>query len=165
MVQTTIKTFTVLFVLLFTIPSWGADPVQINHGIIKQNYDSSPGVAPLEIITKAGSNYYIKVVNITNNQETLTAYIRGGRPFEVDIPIGTYQIKYATGNIWYGEEDDFGSEAFYFKADELFPFTSTSTSTSTSTEYQYSGYTIELILKKRGNLDKKRISKLEFDRN
>lgn len=131
----------------FTAPS-----VQIYHGIVTKNFTS--GVAPLEIKTRAGNNYYIKVVNIANNHESLTAYIVGGRPFEVEMPLGTYEIRYAAGSTWYGPQHYFGPNTTFSKANELFRFTFDG--------YRYSGYTVELILQAHGNLRTVRIDQSNF---
>jgi len=133
-------------------PPFTAPPVQINAGIISKNYVS--GVAPLEIKTRAGNNYYIKIVNVSNNQAALTAYIVGGRPFEVEMPLGTYEIRYAAGDTWYGTQHYFGPDTAFSKANELFHFTFDG--------YQYSGYTVELILQVHGNLRTVHIDQSDF---
>ena len=127
-------------------------PVPINHGIVSKNFTS--GVAPLEIKTRTGNNYYIKIVDIANNQVVLTAYIVGGRHFEVLIPLGVYEIRYAAGGTWYGTEHYFGPETAFSKANEKFHFTFDG--------YQYSGYTVELILQSYGNLRTEHIDETEF---
>lgn len=126
-------------------------PIPITKGIISKNYAS--GVAPLKIETNYGNDYYIKVVNIANNQEALTAYIAGGEDFEIMMPLGTYEIRYAAGKIWYGTQYYFGPNTTY-KADELFKFTFDGN--------QYTGYTVELILQTHGNLSTSYIDPSEF---
>ena len=129
-----------------------APPVQISHGIVAKNFVS--GVAPLEIKTGAGNNYYIKIVNVSSNQTALIAYIVGGRRFEVEMPLGTYEIRYAAGNIWYGTQHYFGPDTAFSKANELFHFTFDG--------YRYSGYTVELILQAHGNLRTVHIDQSNF---
>lgn len=133
-------------------PPFTAPPVQISHGIISKNF--SEGFAPLELKTRYGSNYYIKVVNVSTNQTVLTAYIAGGRPFEVQMPLGTYEIRYAAGDTWYGTPHYFGPDTSFSKADELFHFTSDG--------YRYSGYTVELIMQAHGNLRTQHINEADF---
>lgn len=133
-------------------PPFTAPPVQINHGIISKSF--AVGVAPLEIRTRYGNNYYIKIVNTSTNQAALTAYVVGGRPFEVLMPLGTYEIRYAAGDTWYGTEHYFGPDTAFSKANELFHFTFDG--------YQYSGYTVELILQAHGNLRTVNINEADF---
>jgi len=114
----------------------------------------SQAVAPLEIITKAGSNYYIKVIDWMTKAEVMTAFVRGGQPFETKVPLGSYEIRYAAGQSWYGSILDFGEIASYSRCDDRFDFTQTLGG--------YNGYTIELILQQNGNLQTDVISAEDF---
>ncbi|GEM_PF-1782142 len=133
-------------------PPFQQPQIPVGHGVLSKTYSS--GVAPLGIQTRAGTNYFIKLVNTATDQAILTAYLVGGRLFEVDVPLGTYEIRYAAGDIWYGPQYLFGPETVYSKADELFHFTFDG--------YQYSGYTVELILQAYGNLETSQIRAEDF---
>jgi hypothetical protein len=122
-------------------------------GVLTRNFYGQ-GVAPLEIKTRFGSNYYVKVVEWTTKVEVLTAFIRGGQPFETMVPVGSYEIKYAAGQTWYGTVLDFGEGASYSRCDDRFDFTRTFNG--------YNGYTIELILQRHGNLQTDPISPDDF---
>lgn len=104
------------------------------------------GVAPLTIKTSpsGGHHYFVKIVNSTNHQELGSYFIRSGETLKIKVPIGTYEIKYSSGKQWYGTGYLFGPETKYSKADSLFSFNFDG--------YQYSGYTIELIMQRNGNL-------------
>ncbi len=104
----------------------------------------SDAVAPLEVRTTIGKDYYIKVVDWTTKREVMTAYIRGGEPFETQMPLGTFEIRYAAGTQWFGTDLDFGPTASYSRADDSFMFTRDAQGVS--------GYTLELILQRNGNL-------------
>ncbi len=41
---------------------------------------------------------------------------------EIKVPLGSYIVKYAVGEKWYGEKYLFGPETRYNKADEKFVF-------------------------------------------
>jgi len=124
-----------------------------NTGVLARNFYGQ-GVAPLEVKTRLGGNYYIKVVDWTTKAEILTAFIRGGQPFETTLPVGSYEIKYAAGQTWYGTVLDFGEGASYSRCDDRFDFTRTING--------YNGYTIELILQQHGNLQTDPISPDDF---
>lgn len=113
-------------------------------GVLRRAFLHSSGVAPLEIKTSYGQNFYIKVVDWSTKQTVLTAFIRGGAPFETKLPVGSYEIRYASGQSWYGSVLDFGPNASYSRCDDRFDFASTYDG--------YTGYTIELILQRNGNL-------------
>ncbi len=123
-------------------------------GIYDQNLNGQQAVAPLEIRTDSGSDYYVKVVNATNDNDTLAIYIHGGETVEVEVPLGSYEIRYASGNDWYGDKGLFGIKTSYNKADELFTFSDTG--------YQISGYTITLYQVANGNLQTKSIDESQF---
>lgn len=123
-------------------------------GTYAENFEGKEAVAPLEIESQAGSDYYVKVVNAANNVDTLAIYIRGGETIEVDVPLGNYEIRYASGNTWYGIDDRFGSETSFNKANEIFSFV--------QNNYQISGYTITLYQLVDGNLQTVSIDESEF---
>jgi hypothetical protein len=127
-----------------------ADPAT---GVLTRSFKAE-GVAPLEIKTRGGANYYIKVVDWTTKAEMMTVFIRGGEPFETMVPVGSYEIKYAAGQSWYGPILDFGENASYARCDERFDFSRTADG--------FSGYTLELILQQNGNLATDPISVHEF---
>lgn len=104
------------------------------------------GVAPLSIKTSPGGHhhYFVKIVNIATGQELGSFFIRSGGILDIQVPVGTYEIKYAAGRQWYGAAYLFGPETTYSKADSTFNFSFDG--------YQYSGYTVELIMQRNGNL-------------
>ena len=125
-----------------------------SSGLYTQNFNGQQAIAPLEIRTESGSDYYVKVVNAANDNDTLAIYIHGGETVEVEVPLGNYEIRYASGNNWYGDQELFGSDTAFNKADELFNFVDTG--------YQVSGYTITLYQVIDGNLQTKTIDKNQF---
>ena len=104
------------------------------------------GVAPLSIKTSpnGGYHYFVKIVDVVNHRELGSYFIRSGGILEIKVPVGTYEIRYASGKQWYGTGYLFGPETAYSKAESLFTFSFDG--------YQYSGYTIELIMQRNGNL-------------
>lgn len=112
------------------------------------------GIAPLEIHTSEGSNYFIKIDNAQTNEHLVSYFIRSGETLETKIPLGSYIIKYATGQKWYGANKLFGADTTYSQADQIFQFTSDGN--------QISGHTIELISQVNGNLATKKIGKDNF---
>lgn len=105
---------------------------------------NAEGVAPFEILSPAGENYYIKMVDAVTGDNKAVIFVRGGQPTEVMVPVGTYEIRYASGTTWYGESYLFGPDTAYTKTDEDFAFRRTPDG--------YSGYTVTLYKVERGNL-------------
>lgn len=117
-------------------------------------YLNKERVAPLTIITKSNYSFFVKLEDQWSKKTILTLFIRPNNTLNIDVPLGYYQIKYATGDKWYGEEFLFGPETQYNKANEIFEFTFDGN--------QYNGYTIELFSQINGNLSTSKITSNEF---
>lgn len=112
------------------------------HGEIINNLSDEP-IAPLQIKTSSSINYFVKLTNL-NNYKTMTVFIHGGKTLTINVPLGYYSIKYASGENWYGYNDLFGEEGSYAEADENFNFYISNN--------QISGYEITLYGISNGNL-------------
>lgn len=122
------------------------------HGAILR-YHSSRAVAPLEIKTSPGSYYFVKMVDF-NEQPVVEIFIHGGRTIEIEMPLGSYSMKYGSGNTWYGRGVYFGKQAAYSKSESIFSF---------KEDYNgYSGYTVTLYKVASGNMQTKGISQSDF---
>ncbi len=53
-------------------------------------------------------------------------YAHGESTVEIQIPLGEYEIYYATGETWYGEEEAFGKDTIYSKCEGTFDFSNNS---------------------------------------
>lgn len=104
-----------------------AQPVAIKTGIVRKNRGRD-AVATLRITTPAGSHYLLKVIDAKTGKEEVLFYIEGGKTFDTKVPLGTYKIRAASGTIWYGAEEFFGSGTSFFelrqiKGEDTFAFT------------------------------------------
>lgn len=151
----------VLFGALISAPTKSKSPTprsayEVCSGIPQPNtglyarYDQSQEVAPLKLKTQYGSDYFIKVVEAATGRPVRSFYVRGGSILNVRVPVGSFELKYATGNNWCGERDLFGSGTRTLKADQTFQFT------------ENEGYTVELIARHGGNLRTEEISRGAF---
>lgn len=105
----------------------------------------SGGIAPLQIKTRDdGYHYLVKVVYPGTTESVGQMFIRSGESVEIQLPLGTYELRYASGKTWYGLDHRFGPETRYSKADKQFDFVDNG--------YQVSGYTVELYTQVNGNL-------------
>jgi hypothetical protein len=118
-------------------------------------YHQAEAIAPFEIKTRPGSgHYFIKLVNYGTNQTVLTAFVHDGQSATINVPLGSYELKYAVGKFWYGSERLFGPKTSCSKADEKFDFKRIGD--------QVTRYTVELYLQKDGNLQTELIPQSEF---
>ncbi|MCK4486821.1 MAG: hypothetical protein KAU38_08685, partial [Desulfobacterales bacterium] len=81
-------------------------------GIIEKDY--FVGLAPLEVKTKyKDGNYFVRIVNKSTQQEVLTAFIRAGETLNVEVPLGSCELRIANGKTWYGTGFLFGPNIGY----------------------------------------------------
>jgi hypothetical protein len=123
------------------------------NGDVK-TYTFAERIAPFEIKTDGGQHYLVKLVNAVTKAPVLTVFVRGGQTVTIDVPLGTYEVRYTCGDSWYGYTYLFGDSGSYSKANETFAFTQTGNNVS--------GYTITLYPVEHGNLQTKDIEPTEF---
>lgn len=81
--------------------------------------DSSKGMA-FKIHTPANyDSHYIKIIDTSTGEPFMKIYIREGDTITVYLPVGSYRIRYATGEHWYGYDELFGTDGEYFKFNEV----------------------------------------------
>lgn len=107
--------------------------------------DPSERIAPLTIKPSSNSAYYIKLVSVDNPTYYLTFFIRPGETTECLVPLGNFELRYASGSSWYGADYLFGTETSYAKADNIFSFTFDGS--------YYNGYTVTLYPIENGNME------------
>ncbi|MDA3922588.1 MAG: hypothetical protein PF501_18220 [Salinisphaera sp.] len=110
--------------------------------------------APLEIRTSEGADYLVKLEDTGTNENILDVFIRGGSTTRIQVPLGSYILKYAVGKTWYGYNDFFGPDTGYSKADSIFRFSREGN--------QVRGYTVTLYSVTNGNLRTSKISPDNF---
>ncbi len=119
-----------------------------DHGTVTEG-SLKEAIAPLQIITRTASKYYfVKLVDWTTKETIMTGFVHGGTPLNIEVPLGSYGLRYGVLEDWYGPSR-FGPEAVFSRADERFDFTRVGD--------QVQGYTVELILQTGGNLETEQI--------
>lgn len=135
-------------------PSPSYPEVALPYSGSSKIYSNGERVAPLKIQTAQGANYLVKLVSLYSQQPVMTVFVQGGNTVSTEVPLGTYEIKYASGVKWYGYEHLFGPDTGYSKAESLFTFKDTGN--------QISGYTITLYRVSNGNLRTSTINPEQF---
>jgi hypothetical protein len=111
-------------------------------------------LAPLKIYTQGNQHHFIKVVDPKVNRSVLTVFVQAGRDVSLQVPIGTYEIKYAMGTQWYGENDLFGVNTSFGKAERQLVFQVNGR--------KVRGYSLRLYPQVGGNLKTKPINRTDF---
>ena len=84
----------------------------------------------------------------------LTVFVHSGTSLTIEVPLGTFEVRYASGTSWYGDEYLFGPDTVYSKA--------ASTLTFDVVGDQIRGFGITLYKVPHGNFRTLRITPTEF---
>jgi len=109
---------------------------------------------PLKISAPVGANYFVKLDDWNTGETRYMLFVRGGETAEVGVPAGTYRIKFAAGDTWYGEEIRFGPKTSYSVIDKPTTFS--------IVDRQLLGHELSLTLTRDGNLRRQNISAAQF---
>lgn len=83
------------------------EPAPVKPGLM-WNKTGLPAVFPLRIKTAPGADYYLQLQHAETGDAALAAYIEGGTFFRVLVPPGTFNLRFASGSVWQGEQLLFG---------------------------------------------------------
>ena len=72
------------------------------------NRTGLPAVFPLQVKSPPGQDYFMTLINDETGEDALAAYFIGGAFFKVLVPPGAFRLRFATGDVWQGEDDLFG---------------------------------------------------------
>lgn len=123
-------------------PSYPAQAMPYSGAV--RTYTYAERVAPFEIKAAQGSHYLVKLVESYTGSPVMSVFVRGGSTVNVDVPLGSYEVRYACGDTWYGYEYLFGPDTAYSKADKTFDFEVVGN--------QVRGFTVTLYKVANGNL-------------
>lgn len=101
------------------------------------SYDNADAVAPFEVTASAGRDYFL--VLSQNGKAQRCYYIRHGETLSVSVPLGTYDLYYASATIqaaWHGDTELWGTNTEFYKSDDIWKFT--------LEDGYYIGYTLSL---------------------
>ena len=104
----------------------------------------------LKINTSKGASYVVKVVDPYDDEVILMCYLPAGISKEINVPSGTFEIRYTSGTRWFGSKEMFGPRSSYAKADRTFHFS------------EGAGYELTLYRVRNGNLHTSSIRKEDF---
>lgn len=129
-------------------------PETFPDGRVTLKRKSDP-LAPLEITVPAdGQRHFVKLVDVKTGKDTVLLYLSNGVTKRTKVPLGTYELRYASGTTWFGEKGLFGPGTQRFKAQTQLAFRVERDGVA--------GHSIRLIKQRDGNLGTKLIDESEF---
>jgi hypothetical protein len=92
-------------------------PVPFRQGVLTVRGGGNR-IAPLKITTPPGSERcYVKLIRGGRSvSEYMTLLISPGTTYESRVAVGSYWMKYATGQDWFGPQERFGPSTQYYEA-------------------------------------------------
>lgn len=128
-------------------------PVSYRNGeLIK--HPSEECLCPLGVEVRGNKAYYVVLNSLDYYSCDMSFMVAPNSYAEVEVPLGEYEIFYATGETWYGPDLKFGPDTQYYQCDDTLRFYKDG-------KY-YQGYTLELYLQNNGNLETDQISAANF---
>ncbi|PWU16351.1 MAG: hypothetical protein C5B50_13820 [Verrucomicrobia bacterium] len=120
------------------------NPGALNFSYSFASYNGT--TAPLKVTTKPSDGYYVmKLVDWGSGEFVANYFINSGSTLSVDVPLGSYKLKFASGSRWYGLKHLFGPSTQYSYIPQRMDF-------YLSGDYA-EGHRIELIPQVGGNLE------------
>lgn len=114
------------------------------------SYSPLERVSRLTIKTSPGGYYFVKLEDSVTARPVMTFFMRGGEILQQDVPEGSFLLKYATGDVWCGEQALFGPKTATNQADRVFKFA------------EDRSITVELVSRRDGNLRTRSIDRTQF---
>lgn len=97
--------------VLFTSTDNTATASPTQQAGLMWNRSGLPAVFPLQVKTPPGQDYFLTLIDNDTGKAALAAYIKGGVFFKVLVPPGGFTLRFATGDVWQGEDALFGPGA------------------------------------------------------
>lgn len=108
------------------------------------------------VITAKGSDLCIKLTSKSDSSKYTIYYIREGETFSMHVKDGEYSLKYAYGDYWYGQEEMFGQEGYYYELDDTFDLQTIYSGNKVT--YEYYEFTLDV----NGGWSQKSVSRESF---
>ena len=96
-------------------------PIILKTGVLFLK-KKSRSIAPFSVRANPNSNFYVKLRRSDNSTDVMTVFVRKGDTFVGKAPLGMFELVYASGQNWYGEELKFGPKTQYTKSDSILTF-------------------------------------------
>lgn len=114
----------------------------------------SSGIAPFHITAGSNNNFYVKLRRSDDSTDVMTVLVKKGDTFKGKAPLGVFELVYASGENWYGEELKFGPKTQYTKSDNVLFFQKMGR--------QINGHTVSLKSVVGGNMKSRALSAQDF---
>ena len=95
---------------------------------------------------------FIELIDISNEDNVVTLFVNPGETARIMVPLGSYKMICASGEIWYGPRYLFGPDTTYTKASKIYEFEKEASG-------KIEGWSIDMTPQEEGNLHMDEVSK------
>jgi len=95
---------------------------------------------------------FIKLIDVSDENNVVTLFVNPGETARIMVPLGSYKMMCASGEIWYGPRYLFGPDTTYTKADKIYEF-------KKDVSGRVDGWSIDMTPQEEGNLYMDEVSK------
>lgn len=78
--------------------------------------------APFQVTNSPNVNSVVRLVRVADGAVIMSAFVRAGETLDLDVPLGSYIVRVASGQVWYGSDVRFGPSTQYVVLDSTFTF-------------------------------------------
>ncbi|MEE0945038.1 MAG: Ig-like domain-containing protein [Clostridia bacterium] len=128
-------------------------PVYVRNGEVIVS-PQRRGLPEVTVNAPNNADCYVYLKNIYNSNNNVAFYVKSGSSATVNVPTGTYELYYATGETWYGQKYKFGKATSFYKSDN-------NTILSENSRY-YDVVEFTLYAVSNGNMHTETIDETEF---
>lgn len=107
-----------LLALVTAAPAWAEDRPRAG---LMWNRSGLPATLPLVVRTMPGRDHVV-FLGDADDRDIMAGYIRGGEFFRLLVPPGTWQIRFAHGRTWRGDDALFGPETEWTRIERPLDF-------------------------------------------
>ena len=129
-------------------------PASGEYGSLPWRQYGSDNQPPFKVIATSDTNYLIKLTDWTSDAPVASLFVRAGEEAQIGIPPGSYRVKVASGQKWYGEVLRFGPDTNYSKVESPMSFRIEGN--------QLLGRSLQMQLVTHGNLRREPIKAADF---
>lgn len=85
---------------------------------VSPSYEGGTGI--IRIISGASMDepLYVKIYDTSSDELAATVWVSVGDQCDAYLPLGSYNVRYASGSDWFGETDMFGDDGEYVEIDD-----------------------------------------------
>ena len=120
---------TVVFCAIVFLPAKKADLPNTSKDSVPENgqiFDLPRRglTAPFCVWTSKKGGYYFTLVSRQTGAVEMSFYVHGGENIQIPVPVGEYDVYYASGTEWVSKESLFGPNTEYYSVKETYVFKS-----------------------------------------